>query len=93
MLAISTRSAAVLAASSSVHASSEAARPFDLGRYAPESWVTVEQDLEWLQDKLNDLHHAPVVPRGLIPGLRDISPLEQQALKLTDWKAKVPAVG
>jgi len=39
------------------------------------------------------LHHAPVVPRGLIPGLRDISPLEQQALKLTDWKAKVPAVG
>src|ERR1700730_18471273 len=66
-------------------------RPFDLGRHAPESWVTAEQDLEWLQDELNGLHHAPVVPRGLIPGLRDISPLEQQALKLTDWKAKVPA--
>jgi hypothetical protein len=68
-------------------------RPFDLGRYAPESWVTVEQDLEWLQDKLNDLHHAPVVPRGLIPGLRDISPLERQALTLVERKANVPVAG
>src|ERR1700738_1024584 len=33
-------------------------RPFDLGRHAPESWVTAEQDLEWLQDKMHDLCHA-----------------------------------
>jgi hypothetical protein len=66
-------------------------RPFDLGRYAPERWVTAEEDLEWLQDKLNELSHAPLVPRGLISALRDISPLEQQALKLVDWQKKVSA--
>ena len=68
-------------------------RPFDLGRYAPETWVTAEADLEWLQDKLNDLSHAPLVPRGIISRLRDISPLERQALTLVERKAKVPAVG
>ena len=62
-------------------------RPFDLGRYAPETWVTAEQDLEWLQDKLNDLSHAPLLPRGIIPRLRDISPLERRALKLVERKA------
>jgi hypothetical protein len=67
-------------------------RPFDMCRYAPARWVTAEENLEWLQDELNALPHAPLVPRGLISRLRDISPLEQQALKLTDWKKKVPAV-
>jgi len=69
-------------------------RPFDLGRFAPETWVTAEEDLEWLQDKLNGLPHAPVLPRGIIPRLRDISPLERQALKLVERrKENVPAVG
>ena len=68
-------------------------RPFDLGRYAPETWVTAEQDLEWLQDKLNDLSHAPLLPRGIIPRLRDISALEQEALKLVERKAIAPAAG
>src|SRR5215471_5476038 len=68
-------------------------RPFDLGRYAPETWVTAEADLEWLQDKLNDLSHAPLLPRAIIPRLRDISPLERQALTLVERKATAPAVG
>jgi hypothetical protein len=68
-------------------------RPFDLGRYAPETWVTAEQDLEWLQDKLNALSHAPLLPRAMISGLRDISPLEQRALKLVEREAKAPAAG
>lgn len=68
-------------------------RPFDLGRYAPETWVTAEQDLEWLQDKLNDLSHAPLLPRGIISRLRDISPLERQALTLVERKATAPVVG
>jgi hypothetical protein len=67
-------------------------RPLDVRRYAPARWVTAEEDLEWLQDKLNDLPHFPLVPRGRIRGLRDISPLEQRALKLVDWNKKVPAV-
>lgn len=66
-------------------------RPVDMCRFAPARWVTAEEDLEWLQDELNGLPHAPVVPRGT--RLRDISPLEQQALKLTDWQKKVAAVG
>jgi hypothetical protein len=66
-------------------------RPFDLGRFAPARWVTAEEDLEWLQDQLNGLPHDSLVPRGT--RLRDISPLEQQALKLTDWQKKVAAVG
>jgi hypothetical protein len=62
-------------------------RPFDLGRYGPARWVTAEQDLEWLQDKLNDLSHAPLLPRAIISRLRDISPLERQALTLVERKA------
>ena len=68
-------------------------RPFDLGRYAPARWVTAEQDLEWLQDKLNELSHAPLLPRGIISRLRDISPLERQALTLVERKADAPAAG
>jgi hypothetical protein len=68
-------------------------RPVDMCRFAPARWVTAEEDLEWLQDELNGLPHAPLVPRTRIPGLRDISPLERQALKLVERKAKVPAVG
>ena len=36
---------------------------------------------------VNDLSHAPLLPRGIIPRLRDISPLERQALKLVERKA------
>jgi hypothetical protein len=36
---------------------------------------------------LNDLSHAPLLPRGIIPRLRDISPLERQALTLVERKA------
>ncbi len=68
-------------------------RPFDLGRFAPETWVTAEEDLEWLQDELNALPHEPLVPRGAIPRLRDISALERQALTLVERKATAPAVG
>ena len=69
-------------------------RPFDLGRYAPARWVTAEQDLEWLQDKLNELSHAPLLPRGIIPRLRDISPLEREALTLVERKKEnLTAVG
>jgi len=68
-------------------------RPFDLGRFAPETWVTAEEDLEWLQDTLNALPHGSLVPRGAIPRLRDISALERQALTLVERKANAPAAG
>jgi hypothetical protein len=62
-------------------------RPFDLRRHAPERWVTVEDDLLWLQDELDAAPHVQVVPRAMLSRLRIISPLEQRAMKLVDWKA------
>jgi hypothetical protein len=69
------------------------ARPFDLRRYAPARWVTAEEDLLWLQEELDDAPHVRLVPRAILPRLRIISPLEQRAMKLVDWKAKAPVVG
>jgi hypothetical protein len=60
-------------------------RPFDLGRYAPESWVTAGQDLDWLVHALDASAHLPIIPKGNLRKLRPASAFEIHASAATEW--------
>ncbi len=60
--------------------------PFDLSRFAPERWVTPEEDLVWLVDTLDDSRHFPIAPKKVIRTLRRASETELRALKTEEWK-------
>lgn len=60
-------------------------RPFDLSRFPPEAWVTAEEDLHYLVELLDASPHLPVVPRGALRKLRDISKPEAEILKIVEW--------
>src|SRR5689334_22307487 len=60
-------------------------RPFDLSRYAPESWVTATQDLDWLVQALDASAHAPIIPKGNLRKLRPASSFEIHASAAIEW--------
>ena len=60
-------------------------RPFDLSRYAPESWVTATQDLDWLVQALDASAHAPIIPKGNLRKLRPASAFEIHASAAVEW--------
>ena len=61
--------------------------PFDLSRFSPDQWVTAEQNLEWVVEKLDKSRHFPLVPKENIKHLRKASEIELRAMKLTDWQS------
>ncbi|MCW5690708.1 MAG: hypothetical protein KIT76_19345, partial [Pseudolabrys sp.] len=42
----------------------EYSRPFALTRYAPERWLTPEEDLDWLMVALDEAPHLPIAPKA-----------------------------
>src|SRR5262249_4174184 len=60
-------------------------RPFDLSRYAPESWGTAGGDLDWLVDALDASAHPPIIPKGTLRKLRPASAFEIHASAATEW--------
>jgi hypothetical protein len=60
-------------------------RPFDLSRYAPESWVTAERDLDSLVHALDASAHHPIIPKGNLRKLRPASAFEIHASATTEW--------
>jgi len=48
-------------------------RPFDLTVYEPSNWATTDEDLEYIGDKIESLHHYPVVTRKMIKRLFNAS--------------------
>ena len=48
-------------------------RPFDLTVYKPRNWATTDEDLEYIGDKIESLHHYPVVTRKMIKRLCNAS--------------------
>jgi hypothetical protein len=59
--------------------------PFDLSRYAPEKWVTAEEDLFWLADKVDSIRHFPTVPKNYVRKLRKTDVIERTILELEEW--------
>jgi hypothetical protein len=47
--------------------------PFDLTAYEPRHWTTTDEDLEYIGDKIESLHHFPVVTDKMIKGLYSAS--------------------
>jgi hypothetical protein len=60
-------------------------KPFDLSRYAPESWITADQDLDWLVHALDASPHVPIVPKGNMSGLRPATAFEIRASSTIEW--------
>lgn len=61
-------------------------KPFDLSKYKPEEWITSEESLDWLAEKLDDSPHYPVVSHNMIRRLRRATTLERKILDLEDWQ-------
>lgn len=49
-------------------------RPFDLSVYNDREWFTTDEDLEYIGDKIESLHHYPVVTDRMIAGLKLAGP-------------------
>ncbi len=60
-------------------------KPFDLSRFAPERWVTAEEELFWLVDKLDDFRHFPIAPKKNLRLVRNISQIESAVMEATEW--------
>lgn len=63
----------------------EVSKPFDLSRYAPERWVSPEEDLFWLVETLDESPHDSLIPKGSARMLRKASPVEVDGVSLTEW--------
>jgi len=48
-------------------------RPFDLTAFNSRKWATTEEDLEYIGDKIESLHHYPVVTDKMIRSLNKAS--------------------
>jgi hypothetical protein len=67
-------------------------RPFDLARYAPETWVTAMQDLDSLAAALDRSPHIPLVPKGNLRKLRRASAFEIRASSAVEWPQDIPKI-
>ncbi len=63
----------------------EYSRPFSLYRIAPERWVTAEDDLHWLMDKLDEAPHVPVAPTHAMRRRRRSPKVELLAQLVLEW--------
>jgi len=61
-------------------------KPFDLSRYKPKQWVTVEEPLDWLVEKLDDSPHYPVAPLSVLKKARKATTLERKLLNMKEWE-------
>lgn len=64
----------------------EYSAPFDLSRYAPQKWVTADEEMHWLVDALDASHHFPIAPKKIMRQLRDAAKIEIRAGNLVEWK-------
>jgi hypothetical protein len=53
--------------------------PLDLTLYNVRHWATTDEDLEYIGDKLEEIHHFPVVNKRMIKNLKKASNIMLQA--------------
>lgn len=54
-------------------------RPLDLTIYKSRHWATTDEDLEYIGDKLETIHHYPVIDDRMIAGLNKASDIMMKA--------------
>ena len=64
-------------------------RPFDL-RLLGDYWLTTEEDLWEIDDRLNELLHYKFVPQRSQPLIRRATPFERQVLNTREWAKDNP---
>lgn len=62
--------------------------PFNLKKFAPETWVIEEEPLERLAEALDDAPHFPTAAPSLMKKTRRASNTEIQASDTRDWKGE-----
>ncbi len=60
-------------------------KPYDLSRLG-DAWVTEDEDLFWLDEKLDALPHMPLVPTGNERFIRRADALELAAGRIVEWE-------
>lgn len=60
--------------------------PFDLSKFAPERWITAQEELFWLVEALDRCRHFPAVPKKNLRLLRKAYDVELRAMKIVEWK-------
>ncbi len=60
-------------------------RPYSLARFAPQRWVTSDDDLHWLMDALDESPHMPVAPPQAMRKRRRSSKIELLAQEVVEW--------
>lgn len=60
--------------------------PFDLSKFDPKKWITTEDSLDWIHDKIAAGRYYDIAPERALRNLRKATPLELESLKLTKWK-------
>ena len=64
-------------------------KPFALTRYAPQRWVTTEQNLDWLIIALDDSKHLALAPRDVLKRRRRASEFERRVTDEPEWRPPV----
>ena len=64
----------------------EFSKPFSLTRFDPERWLTADEELHWLMDKLDEAPHVPVAPPLALRARRRSSKIELKAQDAVQWK-------
>ncbi len=59
--------------------------PFDLSRFAPETWLTPEEDLHDLAGELDWSRHFPIASKKMLRAVRPASKIERKAIGFTEW--------
>lgn len=60
--------------------------PFDLSKFPPEKWIISSDSLDWVHNKIAAGRYFNVAPGSVIKMLRNATPIELRALKVTQWK-------
>jgi len=60
--------------------------PFDLSRFAPEKWITTEESLDWIHERIARSRYYDIAPAKSMRKLRKAAVIELKAMRLTQWK-------
>ena len=61
-------------------------KPFALTRYAPQRWITAEDDLDWLIIALDDSPHVLLAPHETLKRRRRASVFERRVTDEPEWR-------
>lgn len=59
--------------------------PFNIQKYDPAKWLTIEEDVDWLAEELGEAKHFPIAPPSTIKKLRKATRIEIETTVQREW--------